>query len=68
MKCFFNFHFTSIFSAKCYHIEQKSQDPTSFDPTDRSMSNVEQRFNSASPSVVTVQSLPPMHLISSSTN
>ncbi|CAM2708142.1 unnamed protein product [Rotaria socialis] len=38
-------------SAKCYHIEQQSQNPTNFDPTDRSLSYL--RHRSASSSTIT---------------
>ncbi|CAF0771391.1 unnamed protein product [Rotaria sp. Silwood1] len=35
-------------SAKCYHIEQKSQNPTNFDPIDRSLSYLHHRTVSSS--------------------
>ncbi|CAF0881626.1 unnamed protein product [Rotaria sordida] len=38
-------------SAKCYHIEQQSQNPTNFDPIDRSLSYL--RYRPVSSSVIT---------------
>lgn len=39
----FIYLFFFLFSAKCYHIEQKSQNLTNFDPTDRSLSYLRHR-------------------------
>lgn len=44
-------------SAKCYHIEQKSQNPTSFDPTDYSLAYLQPRTISAS-NGITVRTVP----------
>jgi hypothetical protein len=53
--------FYSIFSsAKCYHIEQKSQNPTNFDPTDRSLSYL--RHRSSSSSAITSRNCTPTNL------
>lgn len=55
-KKYSKFHLISS-SAKCYHIEQKSQNPIDFDPTDRSLSYL--RFRSASSSVLPTRNCTP---------
>jgi hypothetical protein len=47
-----------LYSAKCYHIEQKSQNPTDFDPVDRSLSYLRNRSASSSPALTTQNCTP----------